>query len=113
MPTSKATDAPKDGDRLLGTHLAKKTKFHIDKRAHAITGADIGADDELLDTHAVANWLGVSTQWLEIGRSKNYGPPFKRISPRCVRYLRADVLKWLKARSYASTAEYAKRSSAA
>ncbi len=89
------------------------TKHHIDKRADRIVGADIGADDELLSTQAVANWLGVSVQWVEIGRSKNYGPPFRKISARCIRYLRGDVLKWLKARSYASTAEYAKHASAA
>jgi predicted DNA-binding transcriptional regulator AlpA len=90
-----------------------KTKHHIDKRADRIAGADIGADDELLSTKQVADWLGVSVQWVEIGRSKNYGPRFEKISARCVRYRRGDVLQWLKARSYASTAEYADHESAA
>jgi hypothetical protein len=92
--------------------VASPTKHHIDRRADKIVGADIGADDELLSTRAVADWLGVSTQWVEIGRTKNYGPPFRKISARCIRYHRGDVLKWLKARSYASTAEYAKASAA-
>jgi predicted DNA-binding transcriptional regulator AlpA len=113
MTSPKITGAPKDGERLLGTHVAKKTKHHLDRRADRIVGADIGADDELLSTRQIADWLGVSTQWVEIGRSKNYGPPFRKISARCIRYLRGDVLKWLKARSYASTAEYAKHASAA
>ena len=89
------------------------TKHHIDRRADRILGADIGADDELLSTRAVADWLGVSTQWVEIGRSKNYGPPFRKISARCIRYHRGDVLKWLKERSYASTAEYGHEETAA
>jgi predicted DNA-binding transcriptional regulator AlpA len=106
--------APKDGARLLGTHVAAKTKHHhLDRRAGQIVDADIGADDELLSTAAVAKWLSVSTQWLEIGRCKNYGPEFKRIGPRFVRYQRSDVLKWLKARTYASTAEYSRRRTAA
>jgi predicted DNA-binding transcriptional regulator AlpA len=93
---------------------AKKSKqtfppnrHHIDRRAHDVVAADIGADDELLSTYATANWLGVSMQWLEIGTSKGYGPLYQKISPRCVRYRRGDVQAWLKERTFASTAEYA------
>lgn len=66
---------------------------HLDRRADKIAAADVGADDELLDTRAVADWLSVSVQWLEIGRSKNYGPEFKRVGPRVIRYQRGDVRK--------------------
>jgi predicted DNA-binding transcriptional regulator AlpA len=85
----------------------KMLKHHLDRRADAIANADSGGADDLLSTREVADWLGVSIQWVEIGRSKKYGPPFKRLAPRTVRYLRADVLKWLKARTHASTADYA------
>jgi hypothetical protein len=83
-------------------------RHHLDRRADEIVeaAADKAADD-LLTTPAVADWLKVSTQWLEIGRSKGWGPPFIRLSTRRVRYRRADVLAWLKKRSHASTAEYA------
>ena len=81
---------------------------HIDRRANTITAVDIGADDELLSTKQVAAWLGVSTQFLEIGRSRGYGPRFTKISPRQVRYLRGDVMAWLRQRTHASTAGYAK-----
>jgi predicted DNA-binding transcriptional regulator AlpA len=81
-------------------------KHHLDRRAAAIIAVDVGADDELLSTRQVADWLGVSTQWLEIGRCKKYGPKFMRIGPRVIRYRRGDVLEWLKARTHASTAEY-------
>ena len=83
-------------------------RLHIDRRAHKIVAADIGADDELLDTRQLADWLGVSTQWVEIGRHKNYGPKFTKVGPRQVRYRRGDVLRWLKARTYSRTSQYTK-----
>lgn len=113
----KVTGAPKDGDRLLGTHVAAKpssapTKHHLDRRADKIVAADVGADDELLTTRQVADWLSVSTQWIEIGRSRHYGPEFTRVGPRVIRYRRGDVLKWLRERTHASTAEYSTRAKA-
>ena len=75
---------------------------HLDRRADAIVAAagSTAAADALLNTSQVAAWLGVSEQWLEIGRSKGgYGPRFKRLGPRMVRYTRGDVVKWLKGRS--------------
>jgi predicted DNA-binding transcriptional regulator AlpA len=83
---------------------------HLDRRADQIITNEIEApDDELLTTQQVANWLGVSTQWLEIGRSKNRGPKFTRVGPKMVRYARRDIRRWLKARVHASTAEYSTR----
>ena len=81
-------------------------RHHLDRRAVRIVGDGTGPDDDLLDTRAVSDWLGVSIQWLEIGRSRNYGPPFKRLGTRSIRYLRGDVRKWLKSRTYTQTAEY-------
>jgi predicted DNA-binding transcriptional regulator AlpA len=82
-------------------------RHHLDRRADDI--AESAADkspDDLLTTVATAEWLGVSHQWLEIGRSKGWGPPFVRLSTRRVRYHRADVLGWLSERTHASTAGY-------
>lgn len=62
--------------------------------------------DPLLSTPELAERLGVSTQWLEIGRHRGYGPPFIRLSPRRVRYKLSAVLAYLKQRSYTSTAQY-------
>jgi predicted DNA-binding transcriptional regulator AlpA len=81
-------------------------RHHLDRRADLLAEYGDGNPDDLLKTRAVADWLGVSTQWLEIGRSKGYGPPFVRFSPRRVRYRRGDILKWLKERTYRSTAGY-------
>jgi predicted DNA-binding transcriptional regulator AlpA len=65
-----------------------------------------GAPDDLLTTRAVAEWLGVSVQFLEIGRHKGYGPKFVRIGPARIRYRRAGVLAWLEERTFASTSQY-------
>jgi hypothetical protein len=92
--------------RKTGAIKHDPKSHHIDRRAHNIVAANVGAGDELLDTNATAAWLGVSMQFLEIGRSKGYGPKFTKISPRCVRYRRGDVLRWLRARTHQSTAEY-------
>jgi len=84
-------------------------KHHIDKRAGQLVEdfATKGEPDDLLNTEAVAQWLGVSVPWLQVGRSSGrYGPPFVRCSPRHVRYRRTDVLAWLKERTHASTQEY-------
>lgn len=78
---------------------------HIDRRAGRLI--EPGDDDELLTTVAVADWLGVSCQWLELGRSTNYGPQFKRISERIIRYRRGDVNAWLESRTQTCVAEYA------
>lgn len=79
---------------------------HLDQRAAHLAADGDGDGYDLFSTRQLAAWLGISTQWLEIGRSKNYGPPFLRLAPRMVRYRRADVLAWLATRTHACTAEY-------
>jgi hypothetical protein len=90
---------------------APPRRHHIDRRAEKIIGDFNEADaaDDLLTTGAVADWLCVSTQFLEIARSKNYGPRFVRIGPRTIMYRRGDILAWLKQRTFSGTAEYAGR----
>jgi hypothetical protein len=83
-------------------------RHHLDRRAlDLIEAANEGTDDELLSTPRTAVWLGVSPEWLEIGRSRGWGPPYLRLSPRRVRYRRGDVKRWLQERLYRATAEYA------
>jgi len=71
----------------------------------------MAGDDDLLTTMQLAGWLGVSEQWSELGRSKNYGPPFQRLAPQMVRYQRGSVKAWLKQREFTHTAPYADRRS--
>lgn len=81
-------------------------KHHLDRRASMLAEIGHGAPDDLLSTRSVAEWLGVSIQFLEIGRHRGYGPKFVRIGPSRIRYRRSDVLAWLEERTFASTAQY-------
>ena len=49
---------------------------------------------EYMTTREAAAYLSVSRQWLEIGRSKGYGPPFMKVEG-IVRYKRAEVDRWM------------------
>ena len=50
---------------------------------------------EYLNTKQTAGYLQLSTQWLEIGRVKGYGPKFIKLG-RLVRYCRASLDEYLK-----------------
>jgi hypothetical protein len=72
----------------------------IDKNAAAaISRAPAGDDDDLLNTAAAAVWLGVSTQWLEAGRCKKFGPSYIKVTKRMVRYRKGDLLDYLQSRT--------------
>jgi predicted DNA-binding transcriptional regulator AlpA len=81
-------------------------KHHLDRRVGRILADGTGSDDDLLTCAELANWFGVSRVWVDQGRTHKYGPPYIRITPRAIRYRRADVLKWLKARRFSDTSEY-------
>ena len=86
----------------------RKGSLHIDKRAQRLLAEPIsdGSDDELLTTKQVAEWFLCSEQWLEIGRTKGYGPPFITLANRMVRYQRGGCREYLAARMHNSTKEY-------
>jgi predicted DNA-binding transcriptional regulator AlpA len=88
---------------------AQRRRHHLDRRAQQLLATGEGDADELMSQRAVAEWLGVSGQWLSVGRHRGFGPPFVRLTPRMVRYRRGDVRAWLESRRYSSTAEYKKR----
>jgi predicted DNA-binding transcriptional regulator AlpA len=82
--------------------------FHIDRRAGKILAEFAATDpDELLSTDQVAELLGVSSQWVTIGRSKGYGPPYIVIGPRRIRYRRSSLAAFLNERAFQNTSEYA------
>ena len=82
----------------------KQEKHHLDKRVESLIAVAAAADDEdLLDTNAVAKWIGTTPQWLSIGRTNGYGPRFIKVSKRRVIYRRGDVRAWLRERTFASS----------
>jgi hypothetical protein len=98
----------KTSTRKKAARARHQPKFLLlDRRAQQIASVAIGADpDVLLDSKQLAEWLGVSVIWLEIGRCKKYGPPFRKLNTKTVRYHVGDCLKWLETRKYQSTSEY-------
>lgn len=85
---------------------APARRHHLDRRAAGMLTQPNAADDTLMSTKQLAEHLGVSVQFLEIGRSKNYGPKFVRIADRVIRYRMDDVRRWLAQRAFGCTAEY-------
>jgi hypothetical protein len=81
-------------------------RLHLDRRAATIVAAAPRKNDDLLTTKELAEWWGVSEPWLANGRLAGYGPPFKKMADRVVRYHVGDALKWLDKRTYTRTSQY-------
>ena len=60
----------------------------------------------LLTEVQAAAFLGVSPRVLQKWRVSGRGPQFLRLSSRCIRYSQADLLCWIEARAFSTTAEY-------
>jgi predicted DNA-binding transcriptional regulator AlpA len=54
--------------------------------------------EEILKEPAAAKLAGLEANTFRKYRQLEIGPPYFRISRRCVRYRRADVLAWLESR---------------
>jgi hypothetical protein len=77
-------------------------RLHLDKRAAKLVAEleQQEADpDQLLTTQQTAAIIGMSDQWLEVGRIKGYGPRYIRLAPKIIRYRRGDLRAWLKQRA--------------
>ena len=83
------------------------SRFHLDRRA-AQVASSAGDDDELLTTQDLADWLGVSVQWVNLQRTKGEGPEYERLGPRLIRYRRGKARQWLEQRSHLRTSEYSR-----
>jgi len=59
--------------------------------------------DELISQEAAAEFLSTSPRFLEKRRSTGDGPPFIRISHRCIRYRRKDLIEWADSLTKTST----------
>ena len=77
--------------------MTKLLKHHIDRKARELLDRLIDdlEDDTLMTTRETANWLNVSTQFLEVGRIQGYGPPATVMAPKVIRYRKNTTLKWL------------------
>jgi len=93
----------------FGTFVRPRSHPRLARRAQELLALAEASGDlsEPFSTRDLSRWLGVSTQWLEIGRSQGYGPPFVRLGPNLIRYRRGDIVAWLVGLpAHVSTAEY-------
>ena len=51
--------------------------------------------DHLLKPQEAAAYLGLTPRFLEMRRFNGNGPPYIRISSRCVRYQKSDLQAWV------------------
>jgi len=49
----------------------------------------------LLTEQQAAEWLGLSFHTLRDWRWRKKGPPWVQVSAKCIRYIVADLQKWL------------------
>lgn len=61
--------------------------------------------DALLNEDRVAEFISINPRTLQQWRLKGIGPPFVRISSRCLRYRYRDLLAWVEQRIRTSTSE--------
>ena len=59
----------------------------------------------LLAPKEAARLLKVSVSWLAKARMRGDGPPYICIGRRCIRYVLAALLQWMKSRQRSSTSE--------
>jgi hypothetical protein len=65
--------------------------------------------DALVAERHAADFLGVTTRALQKWRATSTGPRYVRISSRCIRYRRRDLIAWAESLLRSSAAEQADR----
>lgn len=61
--------------------------------------------ERLLTPIQAADFLSLSPRWLELKRYQGDGPPFVRVSSRCIRYRLSDIEEWVACRIRTSTSD--------
>ena len=59
----------------------------------------------LINEKAAGDFLDLTDRYLQKARQTGEGPPFIRISSRCLRYRRVDLRAWAEARMRISTSD--------
>ena len=61
--------------------------------------------ERLLTPIQAADFLSLTPRWLEMKRYHGDGPPFVRVSARCIRYRLSDIEDWIACRIRTSTSD--------
>jgi len=54
----------------------------------------------------VARFMDISVRTLQQWRSRGRGPPWHKLGPKTVRYIRSELISWIESKTYRSTSEY-------
>lgn len=82
-------------DTLIRKKAEDAAQEAVDRAAkEAVRRAAEPLVNAYLDTREAAAYLSLSTQFLEIGRSRGYGPRYIKMT-KAVRYRRADLDAWM------------------
>ena len=66
--------------------------------------------ERLLTPIQAADFLSLTPRWLELKRYQGDGPPFVRVSARCIRYRLSDIEDWVACRIRTSTSDLGQHS---
>jgi predicted DNA-binding transcriptional regulator AlpA len=92
----------------MTTRSIQPRRSRIVREAYQRADLLAASDDTSFNTMQAAAFVGCSAGYLETKRCEGGGPPFRRISPRMIRYLKSDLIEWLRSRArHQSTREYA------
>ena len=64
------------------------------QQPHTDEATDADWLDRLITEQEAAAFLGVSVRFMQNRRVRGGGPPYVRISGRCIRYRRRDLIAW-------------------
>ena len=68
--------------------------------------SQVRASDCLMTEQQAADYLGVSDRSLQGWRSDGKGPPFTKLSKRCIRYRQSYIDEWIEERTFTNTSQY-------
>ena len=80
-------------------------KSDLDASVPPATSSHSNDPAVLMRQEDAAQMLGVTPRALEAWRYRGGGPRYIRISGRCIRYRRSDIITWIAARERHSTSE--------
>ena len=85
--------------------MRKKLFESTSLKPDAADAHDVANSDQLLRQEEAAALLNVTPRCLENWRHRGEGPKFVRISGRCIRYMRRNLLEFIEGRVRTSTSD--------
>lgn len=62
--------------------------------------------ERIMTEAQAADFLGMTPRFLQARRHRNDGPPYVRLSQRCIKYRLSDLLGWLESNSISNRSSH-------